>query len=123
MEISAVNNLPNIIQRPKFDIASGNIEPTDKQQVQPQNQGSPENEKKVPISEEQIKNAIEQANKSLAACGTKLEFSIHDKTKEIMVKVVNANTGEVINEIPSKKSMDRLAMVMEEIGLLVDERV
>jgi flagellar protein FlaG len=121
--ISAVNNVPDIIKRPKLDIVPDNIESTDNQQMQQQNQGLPENEKNMPVSEEQIKNIIAQANKSLAGCSTKLEFSIHEQTKEIMVKVLDADTGEVIKEIPSEKSLDRFAMVLEEIGWLVDKKV
>ena len=123
MGISAVNNVPDIIKRPKLDIVPDNIESTDNQQMQQQNQGLPENEKNMPVSEEQIKNIIAQANKSLAGCSTKLEFSIHEQTKEIMVKVLDADTGEVIKEIPSEKSLDRLAVVLENIGWLVDKKV
>ena len=120
MEISAVNNVPDIIIRPKLDIVPGNIGQADKQH---QNQGLPENQKTIDVSSEQINKAIERANKSLAAHSTKLTFSIHDKTKEIITKVVDTNSGEVIREIPSEKLLDRLAMALEEIGLLVDEKV
>ena len=123
MEICAVNNIPDIIKRPKLDIVPDNIGQADTQQVQQQNQGLPENEKTIEISSEQINKAIARANKSLAVHSTKLDISVHDKTKEIMIRVVDTNTGEVIREIPSEKSLDRLAMALEENGLLVDEKV
>lgn len=124
MEISAVNKVSDIIKRPKLDIVSDNINPADNQQVKQQSQGLPENEKTtIEVSGELINKAIARANKSLEVHSTKLNFTIHDKTKEIMVKVVDTNTGEVIREIPPEKFMDRLAMVMEDIGLLVDETV
>ncbi len=123
MEISAVNNVPDIITRPKLNIVPGNIQPTDSQQVQQQSQGLPEDKENRQVSEEQIKNTIAKINKSLAAHCTKLEISLHDKTNEIMIRVVDTNTGEVIREIPSEKSLDRLAMALEESGLLVDEKV
>lgn len=123
MEISAVNNVADIIKRPKLNIVPDGIEPVDKQKVQQQSQGLPENKENVPVSEEHINKVIEQANKSLAAQNTKLEFSIHEKTKEIIVKVMNADTGEVIKEIPSEKTLDRFAEVLEKIGWLVDKKV
>ena len=123
MEISAVNNVPDIIIRPKLEIVSGNIGQADNQQVQQPTQVLPESQKTKDVSSEIINKAIERANKSLAAESTKLSFSIHEKTKEIMVKVVDTNTGEVIREIPSEKLMDRLANVLENIGWLVDEKV
>jgi flagellar protein FlaG len=122
LEICAVNNVPDITKRPKLDIVPGKIKPIENSQAQP-SQELPENEKYVPVSEEQINKALEQANKSLAVGGIKLEFSIHEKTKELMVKVLDADTGEVIKEIPSEKSLDRLAMVLEKIGWLVDKKV
>lgn len=123
MEISAVNNVPDIIKRVKVDIVPENIRKIDSKQVRQKSQDLPENEKNIPVNEEQIKNIIEQANKSLAACSTRLEFTIHEKTKEIIVKVLNTDTGEVIKEIPSEKSLDRFAEVLENNGLLVDEKV
>lgn len=123
MEISAVNNGTDIIKRPKLHIVSGNCETTDKQQVQQQSQELPEDRENRQVSEEQIKNTIAKINKSLEAHCTKLDISFHDKTNEIMIRVVDTNTGEVIREIPSEKSLERLAMALKETGLLVDEKV
>jgi flagellar protein FlaG len=51
-----------------------------------------------------------------------MEFSIHEKTKEIMVKVINSDTKEVIREIPQEKILDMVAKMWEMAGILVDER-
>lgn len=123
MGISVVDNVPDIYIRPKIESFPGNIQPTDNQEVQQPSQGLPESQKITDISSEIINKAIERANKSLAAESTKLTFAIHDRTKEIMVKVVDTNTGEVIREIPPEKLMDRLAKVLENIGWLIDEKV
>lgn len=76
----------------------------------------------VPISEEQLIKAIERAIKAMQGARTSLEFSIHEKTNQIMVKVKNAETGEVIREIPPERNLDFLAKVWEMAGLLIDER-
>lgn len=39
-----------------------------------------------------------------------------------MVKVIDAETEEVIREIPPEKILDLVAMIWEMIGLIVDER-
>ena len=122
MEISAVKNVADSIKRPRLDIVPGDIETANNKQMQ-QSQGLPENKENIAVSMEQINRVIEKANKSLAQHSTKLEFSIHDQTKEIMVKVLDADTGDVIKEIPSEKSLDRLAMVLEDIGWLIDKKV
>ena len=76
----------------------------------------------IPISEQQLIRAIERAIKAMQGANTVLEFSIHEKTKEIMVKVLNRETGEVIREIPPEKILDFVAKVWEMAGLFIDER-
>lgn len=123
MGISAVTNVPDIIIKPKLDVVPGKIDVADKQNVQPSSQGLPENKNNDAFNEEQIKKIIDKTNQTLAQHSTKLAFSIHEQTKEIMVKVLDADSGEVIKEIPSQKSLDRLAAVLENIGWIIDRRV
>ncbi|SMB82782.1 flagellar protein FlaG [Desulfonispora thiosulfatigenes DSM 11270] len=72
---------------------------------------------------EQIIKAIETANKSLELTETRFEYSIHEKTKEIMVKVIDKNNDEVIREIPSEKILDMVASMWDLAGIFVDEKV
>lgn len=85
--------------------------------------GSPQplGEQKKDLSEEEVIMAIEKANKDFEIYDTRLEFSIHEKTKEIMIKVIR--NDEVIREIPPEKILDMVAQMMEMAGLLVDEKV
>lgn len=76
----------------------------------------------IPISDEQLIKAIERAIKTLEGNETMLDFSVHDQTKQMMVKVLNKDTGELIREIPPERSLDFLARVWEKIGILVDEK-
>lgn len=75
------------------------------------------------IGQEQLIRTIERAVKSLQGPQTTLDISIHDKTHEIMVKVLNKDTGEVIREVPPERTLDLVAKMMELAGLLVDERI
>lgn len=76
----------------------------------------------LPISEKVVIDAIEKANKAIMGANTKFEFSIHEKTKEIMVKVVDSETHKVIREIPPEKILDMVAKMWEMAGIIVDER-
>lgn len=76
----------------------------------------------ISVGEEQLIKAIEAANKSLVGTYTSLEFSIHEETKQIMVKVLDRDTGEMIREIPPEKMLDIVAKIWELAGILVDER-
>ncbi len=72
--------------------------------------------------EHDIIKAIEKANKHIRTYDRKLEFSIHEATKQIMVKVINTENDSVIREIPSEKILDMVAHMWEVAGILVDEK-
>lgn len=74
------------------------------------------------IGDEQMIRVIERANKALQGATTTFEFSIHEKTKQIMVKVLDKDNGTVIREIPPEKTLDMVARLWEMAGILVDER-
>ncbi|MCX8130716.1 MAG: flagellar protein FlaG [Clostridia bacterium] len=76
----------------------------------------------LPISEKVVIEAIEKANKAISGANRKFEFSIHEKTKEIMVKVIDSDSNEVIREIPPEKILDMVAKMWEMAGIMVDER-
>ncbi|SDW83757.1 flagellar protein FlaG [Paenibacillus sp. PDC88] len=73
--------------------------------------------------EEEI--AVQELEKSIRAIqGTEktIQFSIHEQTNAIMIKVVDKTTGEVIREIPREKLLDVTARMMEINGLIIDKR-
>ena len=78
--------------------------------------------KGLPVSEKVIINAIEKVNKAMTGTNRKFEYSIHEKTREVMVKVVDTDTNEVVREIPPEKILDLVAKLLEMAGLIVDER-
>jgi len=94
-----------------------------KANVQQNNTNVGQNGEPKKVSEEELITAIESANKHFETYDKRLEFSIHEKTKEIMVKIIDSKTDEVIKEIPSQKILDMIANMMELAGLLVDEKV
>lgn len=77
----------------------------------------------VSIAEEQLIQTIERAVKSLQGPQTILEISIHQKTHDIMVKILNKDTGELIREVPPEKTLDLVANMMEIAGILIDQKV
>jgi flagellar protein FlaG len=74
------------------------------------------------ISEKVVYDAIERANKAVQGPDTYCKFTVHKKTNEICVKIVNSETNEVIKEIPSEKILDMVAKMCELAGIFVDEK-
>lgn len=91
---------------------------TNSELVQAERQGA-----KVSIGQEHLIKTIAKAVKALEGPQTTLEISIHEKTHELMVKVLNKDTGELIREVPSEKTLNLVANMMEIAGILIDERV
>jgi flagellar protein FlaG len=69
-----------------------------------------------------IIKTIEKANKALEGRYTTLEFSVHQNTKQISIKVMDRETGEVIREIPPDKTLDIVSRLWDMAGILVDEK-
>ncbi len=74
------------------------------------------------MDEKQWIDLIERANKALNGGNRSFEFSIHEATKEIVVKVIDKDTNEIIREIPNEKILDMVAKMWEMAGIFVDER-
>ncbi|MDQ0872143.1 flagellar protein FlaG [Paenibacillus sp. V4I3] len=74
------------------------------------------------ISDEAIVKAIDKANKSINGVQKKFEYSVHKKSGDIVVKVINAETNEVIREVPPEKFLDLIDKLQEISGTIFDER-
>jgi flagellar protein FlaG len=74
------------------------------------------------VSDQAIRNALERANKAMSGIDRRFEYSVHEKTGEVMVKVINKATNEVVREIPNEKFLDMMAKLQELVGLNIDEK-
>ncbi|MBW9154971.1 flagellar protein FlaG [Clostridium tagluense] len=73
-------------------------------------------------SEIEVKNAVNKINKFLAGEGTHVQYEKHDVLNQMIIKVIDNNTNEVIKEIPSRKILDMVAKMCEMAGILVDKK-
>ena len=69
-----------------------------------------------------LSNSAQTKDSGSDSNNRKIQFFIHEKTGDIIVKVYDAETNEVIREIPPEKIKDMVANMLERAGLLVDER-
>lgn len=79
---------------------------------------------------ESLDRAVDIANKAMEISGYNLQFRIHKESGRVQVKVVDAETQEVIREIPPEQMLRLSASIMEMlenfhkmVGLMVDELV
>lgn len=78
-------------------------------------------EKKDELGFDKLGEIIEALNQFMRALDVELRFRIHEPTHEVIARLINKETGEVIREIPPEKFLDMLAKLQELAGLFVDE--
>lgn len=80
------------------------------------------NSSKEASDEMRIQSAVKHANKQMKHARTECEFSYHEKTKRVSIKVIDKDTKEVIREIPPEETLEMVEKMWELAGILVDER-
>jgi uncharacterized FlaG/YvyC family protein len=75
---------------------------------------------------DQVSAMVEDLQASLELLrqkNTQLNFSVHEETDRVMVKITDQETGDVIREIPSKEFLDLAAKLQEMVGLMFDMKI
>jgi flagellar protein FlaG len=80
----------------------------------------PDEEAPREFSRELIKETIEK-NGDLKFGGHTIAFRYHDETEQIMITVSDAESEEIIRQIPPEEYLDFVARFRELFGLLLDE--
>lgn len=73
-------------------------------------------------NEIEIKNAVSKINKILEGEGTHLQYEKHEVLNQMIIKVIDNKSLQVIEEIPSKKILDMVAKMCEMAGILVNKK-
>ena len=69
-----------------------------------------------------LHEAAAKLNRAAAAFDVQARFSVHKATGQILVKIIDTRTGQVLREIPPEKMLN-LAYSMEHmLGLVMDEK-
>ncbi|MBC8062822.1 MAG: flagellar protein FlaG [Clostridiaceae bacterium] len=74
------------------------------------------------ISDPEIKKAVEKLNKFMEDDNTRVEYQFHSKFNDLMIKIIDKDTGVVIIEVPPKKILDMVAKMCELVGILFDRK-
>lgn len=128
MRVEPVNNIPHV--QTVNNVTNDNIKNTQEIQTQVNKRRedynyrelSQKSKYELTLDESLWIKMIERANKAIVGTTCRFEYSIHEGTKEIMVKVINQETDEVIREIPPEKILNMVAKMWEIAGIIVDER-
>lgn len=86
------------------------------------NSGFDSSQNKEQYEEQRLRSALNVANTKMKNTSTRCEFSYHEATKRVSIKVIDKDTEEVIKEIPPEETLEMVERMWELAGLLVDER-
>jgi len=75
------------------------------------------------IPREEVEKATEKLNRLMGIINKRYEFSIHESSQRLTVKIVDQQNGEVIDQIPSERALELLDSFSEMAGLLFDKLV
>ena len=74
-------------------------------------------------STDEIHKDIEVINNQLKAMNRTIEFSIDSSSKDIVIRVMDKESGELITQIPSEGILRLREHIDEMIGLIVEKKV
>lgn len=87
-----------------------------------QQPGEPSTEQRKDLDKGAVKEVSKALNHFMALMNADLEFSVHEKTHRIMVKLVDVKTKEVLREFPPKEFLDMVARIQEFVGNIIDKK-
>jgi len=74
------------------------------------------------VSREELMKAADAMNGFMQAINTDIKFSIHEKTKQIIVQVIDAKDQTVLKEFPPHELLDTIAAIRDYVGVLLDKK-
>jgi flagellar protein FlaG len=60
-----------------------------------------------------MKEAVKAGNTMLQSASSSLSFEIDSATKQVVVKIVDRNTGELVRQIPTVEMLDFMRRMKE----------
>lgn len=74
-------------------------------------------------TKERLQQAVDSMNEFFEINNSELKFVFHEGLEKYYVQLVNADTDEVVREIPSKKMLDVFFEMQKLVGMIVDEKI
>lgn len=110
-------------ETPKVEAPKATVESTimkQKQTVKPQNNLE---EQKDVVSKEKLEEAVNSINEFLHTQNKASKFVFHDGLDKYYVQLVDAETDEIIKEIPPERLLNAFYEMKKLAGMIVDEKI
>ena len=77
----------------------------------------------VSLTKEDLETVAADLSDFMQSLNTDIEFSIHEKSGRMMVKVVDTKTQDVLKEFPPEELLDTIGAIRDYVGALLDKKV
>lgn len=78
---------------------------------------------KKPANLQDVTQMTEAMNKFVQAMDVNIRFTIHEKSNQLMVQVVDQANDKVLKEFPSGEFLDTMAAIRDYVGILLDKKI
>lgn len=75
------------------------------------------------VTDEFVRKNIDRIIKAIQPPETTIDRSIHEVTKQVIYKVMDKASGEVIQQFPEEKLVEAAARLLEVTGMMIDKKV
>jgi len=131
MEISRINAIGSTVDR-TFDLASQKASSAGSRNP-PEKRGADTVKDTVRVdditvtdsklTEDFLQKTIDRVNKQLRGTNREFNYSVHERTGQFIVKVIDRETKEIIREIPPEKNLDAVAKMWDLMGIFINEKI
>lgn len=77
---------------------------------------------KKEMSRDELDALTQELNSFMGSFNADLHFAIHEKTKQLMVQIIDERKNIVLKEYPSHEFLDMVARISDYVGVLLDKK-
>ena len=71
---------------------------------------------------DEVSSAVKKLNDALPQSAQSLEFEIDEESKDLVVKIIDRDTKEVVRQMPTKEALEMAKSIDKMVGRLLNQR-
>lgn len=103
--------------------ANSNIGPRSEKRTETTAKPATNPELEAAVSDEFVRKSIDRILMAIKSPETTIDRSVHDVTKQVIYKVRDKESGEIIRQFPEEKLVEAAARIIELTGMMIDKKV
>lgn len=76
----------------------------------------------VEPNRDEVSSAVKKLNEALPQSAQSLQFEIDEESKDLVVKIIDRDTKEVVRQMPTKEALEMAKSIDKMVGRLLNQR-